>query len=395
MSDEADHGNDAEQAPANRVVIAPDKFKGSASAAEVARSLAHGIRAAAPDVPVSVVPVADGGGGTVDAAVASGYTRVWVEVAGPLGNRVRAAFALDGERAVVELAQASGLELLPEGRLDPLGAGTRGTGEVIRAALDAGARTIVLGLGGSSSTDGGTGMLRALGAAFLDAAGRPLPEGGGALPGLARADLAGLDPRLAATEIVLASDVDNPLLGPDGAAAVYGPQKGAAAADVALLDGGLRRLVDALAEAMGPAAAEAALAPGSGAAGGTGYAALAALGATRRSGIDVLLHALEFERRLGGARLVVTGEGSLDEQTLRGKAPTGVARAARRRGVPVAAVCGRLALTPDQWHAAGFEAVYALTDIEHDVERCMKDPGPLLEQLGERLGRDLLASGRS
>lgn len=388
MSDEAD----TDQARSGRVVIAPDKFKGSAGAAEVAQSLARGIHAAAPQVPLSLVPVADGGGGTVDAAVAAGYTRVWVEVAGPLGDRVRAAFALDGERAVVELAQASGLERLPGGRPDALGAGTRGTGEVIRAALDAGARTIVLGLGGSSSTDGGTGMLRALGAAFLDADGRALPEGGGALPGLARADLSGLDPRLAATAVIVACDVDNPLLGPQGAAAVYGPQKGATPADVALLDSGLRRLVDALAEAAGPAAADAAQAPGAGAAGGTGYAALAALGAQRRPGIDVLLDALQFERLLGGARLVVTGEGSLDEQTLHGKAPAGVAQAARRRGVPVAAVCGRLALTPQQCRDAGFEAVYALTDIERDLERCMKDPGPLLEQLGERLGRDLLGS---
>jgi glycerate kinase len=390
VSDEAD----TDQAASGRVVIAPDKFKGSAGAAEVAQSLAHGIRAAAPGVPLSLVPVADGGGGTVDAAVASGYTRVWVEVAGPLGDRVRAAFALDGERAVVELAQASGLERLPGGRLDALGAGTRGTGEVVRAALDAGARTIVLGLGGSSSTDGGTGMLRALGAEFLDADGRPLPEGGGALPGLARADLAGLDPRLAATAVVVACDVDNPLLGPQGAAAVYGPQKGATPADVALLDSGLRRLVDALAEAAGPAAADAARTPGAGAAGGTGYAALAALGAARRSGIDVLLDVLEFEQRLAGARLVVTGEGSLDEQTLHGKAPAGVAQAARRHGVPVAAVCGRLALTPEQCRAAGFEAVYALTDVERDIERCMKDPGPLLELLGERLARDLLTPER-
>jgi glycerate 2-kinase len=390
VSDEADTDRTAD----GRVVIAPDKFKGSATAAEVAQSLAHGIRTTAPGIPLSLVPVADGGGGTVDAAVASGYTRVWVEVSGPLGDRVRAAFALDGERAVVELAQASGLERLPGGRLDALGAGTRGTGEVIRAALDAGARTIVLGLGGSSSTDGGTGMLRALGAAFLDVDGQPLPEGGGALTNLVRADLTGLDPRLAATEVVLASDVDNPLLGPEGAAAVYGPQKGATAADVALLDGALRRLVEALTEAVGPAAAKAAQAPGAGAAGGTGYAALAALGAARRSGIDVLLDALQFEQRIGGARLVITGEGSLDEQTLRGKAPAGVAQAAQRRGIPVAVVCGQLALAPDRWRSAGFEAVYALSDIEHDIERCMKEPGPLLEQLGEQLGRDLLASRR-
>jgi glycerate kinase len=375
---------------APHVLIAPDKFKGSATACEVAEHVAAGIRRAAPGARITLLPVADGGDGTVDAAVAAGFERREVTAAGPLGDPVRAAFALRGESAVVELAEASGLRRLPGRRRAPLDAGTRGTGELIRAALDAGARTIVLGVGGSASTDAGAGMLAALGARFLDADGRDLPDGGGALHRLAAADLGGLDPRLPAVRIVLASDVDNPLLGEHGAAAVYGPQKGATGRDAARLESGLARLAEVLARTLGPAAADAARAPGAGAAGGAGYGALAVLGATRRSGIEVLLDVLGFDRALAGAALVVTGEGSLDEQTLRGKAPAGVARAARRPGVPVAAVCGRLRLSARQLAEAGFAAAYALTDLEPDPARCMARPAPLLERLGARIADDLL-----
>jgi glycerate 2-kinase len=383
-------GSPAEQ----HVLIAPDKFKGSATAAEVAEHVAAGIRRAAPHVRVTPLPVADGGDGTVDAAVASGFTRRELTVAGPLGNPVRAAFALREDTAVVEMAEASGLRHLPGGRLAPLDAGTYGTGELIRAALDAGARTIVLGVGGSASTDGGAGMLTALGARFLDAEGRDLPGGGGALERLAVADLGGLDPRLTGggVRIVLASDVDNPLLGERGAAAVYGPQKGASPDRAARLDAGLENLVSALTQSLGPAAAEAARAPGAGAAGGIGFGALAALGAVRQSGIEVLLDVLGFEKALEDATLVVTGEGSLDEQTLHGKAPAGVARAARRLGIPVVAVCGRLLLTERQVRDAGFVAAYALTSLEPDPARCMAEPAPLLERVGAQLAVDLLSA---
>lgn len=377
---------------ARHVLIAPDKFKGSATAAEVAERVAAGLRRAAPDVPLTVLPVADGGDGTVDAAVAAGFDRREVGVAGPLGDPVAASFALRGGTAVVEMAQASGLGRLPGGRLAPLAAGTRGTGDLVRAALDAGATTIVLGVGGSASTDGGSGMLAALGARFLDADGRELPDGGGALRELAAADLAGLDPRLADTRVILASDVDNPLLGPRGAAAVYGPQKGADPADVQRLEAGLARLADALEAALGADAARAVGAPGAGAAGGIGYGALAALRARRESGIEILLDVLGFDKALTGARLVVTGEGALDEQTLHGKAPAGVAHAARGRSIPVVAVCGRLLLDPARLAGSGFAAAYALTDIEPDTARCIAEPGPLLERIGELIARDHLAA---
>jgi glycerate kinase len=279
--------------------------------------------------------------------------------------------------AVVELAAASGLALLGE-RRDPLGATSRGAGELIRAALDAGATEIVLGVGGSASTDGGAGMLQALGARLLDATGAELPAGGAALLELARVELAGLDPRLRTARLTLASDVDNPLLGATGAAAVYGPQKGASPREIELLDTALTRwarLVDVAAAAQ----------PGSGAAGGVGYAALAVLHAELRPGIAVVLELIGFDALLTDAALVITGEGALDEQTLRGKAPMGVAAVARDRGIPVVAVCGVCSLPTDRLAAAGIDAAYALTDIEPDVTRCRAAPGPLLEQLAGRI----------
>ena len=377
-------------ATARRVVIAPDKFKGSATAAEVADHLAVGIRQVAPDAELRLLPVADGGEGTVDAAVASGFTRHEIAVTGPVGNRVQAAFAMRGESAVVEMAEASGLRHLPDGRLAPLDAGTYGTGELIRAALDAGAKTIVLGVGGSASTDGGVGMLAALGARFLDADGRQLPGGGGALARLASVELAGLDPRVATAGVVLASDVDNPLLGEHGAAAIYGPQKGAGPREVAALEAGLATLISVLSHTIGDAAERAAQSPGAGAAGGIGFGALAMLGATRESGIEVLLDVLGFDAALDGATLVITGEGCLDRQTLHGKAPAGVAHAARRRGVPVAAVCGRLDLTAQEVEQAGFVAAYALAALEPDPARSMANAAGLLERLGARIAADLL-----
>jgi glycerate kinase len=373
------------------VVVAPDKFKGSLTASEVAHRVAAGIAAVAPDIPVIQVPVADGGDGTVAAAVAAGYTLVPMGADGPTGALVDTAFALRDGIAVVELADVSGLRLLPPDRLAPLHASSYGTGQVMRAALELGCHTIVLGIGGAASTDGGAGMLQALGARLLDAAGNELPRGGAALARLDRLDFGGLDPRLAATELVLASDVDNPLLGPQGAAAVYGPQKGARPDDVALLDAALTRWADLVETAVGhPGTPPPRDQAGAGAAGGVGFAALAVLKAAQRSGIDLVLDLVRFTDHLAGARLVVTGEGSLDEQTLHGKAPAGVAAAARAAGVPVVTVSGRLALTDDDLHAAGIQRAYALTDLEPDTQRCLRDAGPLLEQLAQRLAQDWL-----
>ncbi|MGW0822677.1 glycerate kinase [Streptomyces sp. NPDC002845] len=378
-------------APTNtpRVLIAADKFKGSLTAVQVAERVTAGLRRVAPGIEVEALPVADGGDGTVAAAVAAGFERREVRVAGPLGAEVTAAFALRDGTAVVEMAEASGLQRLPAGVFAPLTASTYGSGELLRAALDAGARTIVFGVGGSATTDGGAGMLAALGARFLDTDGEPVGPGGGALRDVARADLSGLDPRLSSIEFVLASDVDNPLTGPKGAPAVYGPQKGATPDDVLVLDAALAHFADALEASVGPEAAEYALAPGAGAAGGIGYGALL-LGARFRPGIEVMLDVLGFAPALARATLVITGEGSLDEQTLHGKAPAGVAAAARAADKEVIAVCGRLALRPDALGRAGIRRVYPLTDVEPDVQRCIAEAGPILENVAERIAHDFL-----
>ncbi|MFJ9967091.1 glycerate kinase [Streptomyces avermitilis] len=373
----------------HRVLIAADKFKGSLTAVQVAERVTAGLRRVAPAVEVDALPVADGGDGTVDAAVAAGFERRAVRVAGPLGEEVTAAFALRGGTAVVEMAEASGLQRLPKGVFAPLTASTYGSGELLRAALDAGARTIVFGVGGSATTDGGAGMLAALGARFVDAEGEPVAPGGGGLSELALADLSGLDPRLADVELVLASDVDNPLTGPKGAPAVYGPQKGAAPDDVATLDAALGHFASVLEKAIGPQAAEYAAAPGAGAAGGIGYGALV-LGARFRPGIEVMLDVLGFAPALDRATLVITGEGSLDEQTLHGKAPAGVAAAARAAGKEVVAVCGRLALPPQELGRAGIRRAYPLTEVEPDIAKCIADAGPILERVAENIARDFL-----
>ncbi len=372
-----------------RVLVAADKFKGSLTAVQVAERVTAGLRRVVPDLEVEALPVADGGDGTVDAAVAAGFERREVRVTGPLGDEVTAAFALRGDTAVVEMAEASGLQRLPEGVFAPLTASTYGSGELLRAALDAGARTLVFGVGGSATTDGGAGMLSALGARFRRADGSPLAPGGGGLADLAHADLSDLDPRLAETEFVLASDVDNPLTGPKGAPAVYGPQKGASPEDVAALDAALAHYAKVLEEAIGPRAAAYAASPGAGAAGGIGYGALI-VGARFRAGIEVMLDVLGFAPALERASLVITGEGSLDEQTLHGKAPAGVAAAARAAGKEVVAVCGRLALAPEALGRAGIRRAYALTDVEPDVARCIAEAGPILEQVAERIGADFL-----
>ncbi|GGJ33264.1 glycerate kinase [Streptomyces brasiliensis] len=372
-----------------RVLIAADKFKGSLTAVQVAERVTAGLRRVVPDLEVESLPVADGGDGTVAAAVAAGFERREVRVAGPLGQEVTAAFALRGDTAVVEMAEASGLQRLPAGVFAPLTATTYGSGELLRAALDAGARTIVFGVGGSATTDGGAGMLSALGARLLDADGEPVPPGGGGLASLARADLSGLDPRLSSVDLVLASDVDNPLTGPKGAPAVYGPQKGASPDDVATLDAALAHFAEVLATAVGPRAAQYAESPGAGAAGGIGYGALL-LGARFRAGIEVMLDVLGFAPALERASLVITGEGSLDEQTLHGKAPAGVAAAARAAGKEVVAVCGRLALPPEALGRAGIRRAYPLTDAEPDVAKCIAEAGPILERVAERIGWDFL-----
>jgi glycerate kinase len=372
------------------VLVAPDKFKGTLTAAQVAAHVAAGLGQARPGLRCVQVPVADGGDGTVDAAAAAGYRRVELSVRGPTGQPATAAFAIREGTAIIESAQACGLSKLPGGAAAPLTASSYGVGELILAAVQMRAKRIVLGLGGVATTDGGAGMVTALGARLLDASGAELPPGGAALNRLDRIDVSGLAD-LPGTEITLATDVDNPLLGDTGAAAIYTPQKGAAPDEVPVLEAGLRRWADVTEGALGRFWREE---PGAGAAGGLGFAALAFLHARTRPGIELMLDLLSFAGQLPGARLVITGEGALDAQSLHGKAPVGVARAVARvaPGVPVVAVAGVCSLAPDQLRSAGISGAYALADIEPDLDRCRAQAGPLLEELAGLLARDWLSA---
>ena len=366
------------------VLVAPDKFKGSLAARDVATALASGIADVRPELPVVMCPVADGGEGTVEAAVESGFRSRSAMVQGPLGAPVTANFATRGETAVVELAQASGLGLLPAGPSPDTAAvaTSYGTGELLVAALDAGAEMIVLGLGGSATTDGGAGMLQALGAGFRDHAGDVLGPGLAHPSTVTSVDLATLDPRLARTRIVVATDVNNPLLGPRGAAAVFGPQKGATAELVLTLDRDLSRWSRILWQAGSTADPEQ---PGAGAAGGVGFAAMGALRAVARSGVDVVLDIVGFTDLVAGARIVITGEGSLDEQSLSGKAPMGVLRAASAQGVLTIVVAGRSTLEPGVATGSGFQAVFTLQDREPDLRTCILEAPRLLHEVGREV----------
>lgn len=361
------------------IVVACGAFKGSLTAIEACSHAAEGARRARPEIDVVERPVADGGGGSLEVMVAGGARPVPVIVSGPTGETVETSFAaIDPDTAFVEMADACGLLRLPGGEPRPLEASSRGVGEVMLAALRSGRGNIHLGIGGSASTDGGTGMLSALGARFLDASGAELPNGGGALINLDRVDLDGLDPAVRAARILVACDVDNPLLGPLGAARVYGPQKGATDEQLDELEAGLARLVEVL-RAQGldvhPDA------PGSGAAGGVGFAARELLGASLDPGFQVLGTLTGLEDMLSAADLVVTGEGRLDDQTMHGKTPMGVAALCRSHAVPVVAVCGRLDLEADRVAEAGFAAAAALTEREPDLERSIANAGPLLEDV--------------
>jgi glycerate kinase len=373
-----------------RVVVAPDKFKGSATATEVAAALAAGLRQVRPDLDVVELPVADGGDGTVAAALAAGFSPVRTIAEGPAGQPVEATFALRSGTAVIELADVAGLRRLPGAKPAPLTASTYGVGQVIGAALDGGATTIVLGIGGSATTDGGAGMVQALGVRLAGEQGAELSRGGAALGGVAAIDPSGLDGRIGGVRFLVASDVDNPLLGPSGAASVFGPQKGAAPADVIILDRALARWAALTRSVTG---LDVAGVPGAGAAGGTGFAALAYLGARLVAGADLVLDLIGFDAVVAGAGLVITGEGSLDVQTLGGKAPLGVARAAGRRGVPVAVVAGQVLLTPGELAAAGFVGAYSLADLEPDQAVSLAAAGQLLGRIGRQIAASPLIAG--
>lgn len=371
-----------------RVVVAPDSFKGSASARVAAEALARGLRRALPGVQVETVPMADGGEGTVEAVVeATGGRYVQTRVVGPLGEPVWARFGIvgDGSTAVIEMAAASGLPLVPPHRRNPMVTTTFGTGELIRAALDEGVRRILVGIGGSATVDGGAGAAQALGVRLLDAEGRPLGFGGGELGRLARIEMAGRDPRLAEVEVLVACDVTNPLYGPEGAAAVYGPQKGATPEMVAILDRHLRHLADLIRRDLG---VDVSTLPGGGAAGGLGAGLVAFCGARLSPGVQLVMEAVRLQQRLAGADLVVTGEGAMDRQTRFGKTPAGVGLLARRLGVPAVAVVGTIGddVDEDVLQACGLDAVLSMVPGPMPLDEAMARSEQLLERAGERLG---------
>lgn len=372
-----------------RILIAPDKFKGSLSAADAAAAIAAGFSRVFPHAQLDLVPVADGGDGTAQTLVANlGGQLVKRDVTGPDGKSVSASYGMlsDGRVAVVELAQASGLALLDAGKNNPLNATTFGTGELIADAIESGAQRVILGIGGSATNDAGTGALSALGARFLDAAGAPLPQGGAALSRLATIDVSALERRLRGVAIEIASDVKNPLCGPAGAAAVYGPQKGASPHDVELLDGALRLFAEVASSVAGVDVRDV---PGAGAAGGTGGGFLALAHATLRPGAELVLEVLDFQRHLEGAALVVTGEGRLDRQTLSGKAPQAVAKAAQRLGVPVVAIAGSVDCPQSDLEESGIVSALPIVTGPMTREEAMARAGELVTAAAERLARML------
>lgn len=377
-----------------RIVIAPDSFKESASAAAVAEAIAAGWRRVMPGAELVLVPMADGGEGTVDALVAAtgGHTRT-VRVTGPLDAPVDAVYGVlgDGATAVIEMAAASGLALLAPERRDPRHTTTRGTGELIRDALEQGARRMIVGIGGSATNDGGAGMARALGYRFLDADGHDLPEGGAALAQLDRIDASGKHPGLEACKFLVACDVTNPLCGPNGASRVFGPQKGASEAVAEALDAALARFGAVVERALGVAVCDV---PGAGAAGGLGAGLLAFAGARLVPGVDLVADAAGLADAIENASLVITGEGRLDGQTAGGKTPLGVARLAARRGVPVVALAGSLGPGYEALYELGIDAMFSVCPGPMTLAEAVGRTPGLLADAAEALARLWLAAGR-
>ncbi|WP_326955304.1 glycerate kinase [Amycolatopsis sp. NBC_01286] len=358
-----------------RVVIAPDKFKGSLTAVEAAEAIALGVRDALPDAEIVTCPVADGGEGTLDVLEAAGARIVRLTVRGPLDEPVKARYAVLDGTAYVESARACGIEFVEPSPETALAAHTWGVGELLGDALMHGATRLVLTVGGTASTDGGAGMLSALGAGVLDAFGAPVGLGGGTLSRVASTELTPVRERLEGVRVAVATDVTNPLLGPDGAAAVFGPQKGAGPEEVAALDAALGRWAHALQVGGAP---DLSRVPGAGAGGGVAAGAIAGLGATVESGFDLIAGLTGVDAALDGADLVITGEGSLDEQSLNGKAPAGIAARARPRGVPLMALAGRIQLDEAGLASLGVIASSALIDHAESLDHARANAAELL-----------------
>jgi len=370
-----------------KIVIAPDSFKECASAQEVAAAIAEGVARIVPDAEQVLVPMADGGEGTVDAlVVATSGTLDECTVAGPLGDPVTALYGISGDAgtAFIEMASASGLALVPPERRDPRLTTTRGTGELMARALDRGVTRIVLGIGGSATNDAGTGMAQALGISLLDEDGKELGPGGAALAGLARIDDTRRHPGLATCEVLVACDVDNPLCGPNGASLIYGPQKGATPPEACELDAALRHFGEVVQDQLGTTILDM---PGAGAAGGLGAGLVAFAGAQLAGGADLVAEVSKLDERLTGADLVITGEGMLDRQTVSGKTPIGVARIAQRHGIPVIALAGALGEGYRDVYDHGITAAFAICTHPMTLEKSVERTKELLADTAEAVLR--------
>lgn len=370
-----------------KIIIAPDSFKDSLSAEGVAQAIAQGLADVWPDAQLLQCPMADGGEGTVESVLAAcnGELRSQT-VQGPLRGTVDARWGwlADSHTAIIEMAEASGLQRVPPGQRDACCSTTFGTGELIRAALDLGAQRIILAIGGSATNDGGGGAMQALGMQLFDAQDQPLPPGGLALSRLARINLERLDPRLAEVRFEIAADVNNPLCGPHGASTIFGPQKGADPTQVQQLDAALSHYADHCAQVLRKDVRDE---PGSGAAGGLGFAAKAFLGAQFRAGVEVVADLVGLDAAVRGADLVITGEGRFDAQTLRGKTPFGVARIAQRHNVPVIVIAGTLGDGYAQMYAHGVDAAFALPSGPMSLEQACSEAPRLLRERAADIAR--------
>lgn len=374
-----------------KIVIAPDSYKESLSALEVATAIERGFREIFPSAHYIKLPVADGGEGTVDAMVAATHGRiVHVPVTGPLGERVEGFYGLSGDEqsAFIEMAAASGLERVAPAQRNPLKTTSWGTGELIRHALDVGVKHIIIGIGGSATNDGGAGMVQALGAALLDADDRPIGQGGGELANLARIDLHGLDKRLADCRIEVACDVTNPLIGTDGASAVFGPQKGATPEMIVSLDHALERYAQVIARDLD---IDVVNLVGGGAAGGMGAALYAFCGAQLRQGIEIVTDALHLAEQVADADLVITGEGRIDSQTIHGKVPVGVASIAKRFNKPVIGIAGSLTADVGVVHEHGIDAVFSVIYTVCSLEDALKNASENVQMAARNIAAVLKA----
>ena len=370
-----------------KIVIAPDSFKGSLTALQVAAAIEVGLRRVFPDAAIKKIPMADGGEGTVQSLVdATGGEILTARVRDPLGNPIDAQYGVLGDRvtAVIEMAAASGLTLVPEDKRDPRITTTYGTGELIRAALAQGCRKLIIGIGGSATNDAGAGMAQALGAKLLTASGEQIEPGGGSLVALNSIDLSALDPRIAEAETVVACDVNNPLTGEEGASHVYGPQKGATPEMIEMLDANLAHFDKIVQRDLSKSVGNV---HGAGAAGGLGAGLMAFLNASLKSGIEIVTEATELSKRFADADLVITGEGQINFQTVFGKTPVGVAKVAKTHNIPVIAIAGSIANDSDGVYDAGIDAMIDIVPEPMTLETAIENATTLIETAAERVGR--------